>query len=37
MRSVQLCVACNMPYLDMNYNLAPEAILDNGAWLTCRF
>ena len=30
-RTVQLCVACNMPYLDMNYNLAPRAELANGA------
>ena len=36
-RTVQLCVACNMPYLDMNYNLAPEAVLDNGALLVCLF
>ena len=30
-RSLQLCVASNMPYLDMNYYLAPEAALNNGA------
>ena len=29
---VQLWAACNLPWLDMNFNLAPEAGLHTGAW-----
>lgn len=29
---VQLCVLSNVPWLDMNFNLAPHAKVDNGAY-----
>ena len=29
-RQLQVCAACNLPWLDTSFKLAPEADLDSG-------